>query len=81
MLQKLEDEVAQLQAANAELLQDKEEALPLLEAYRSATQPHIYSCTRLQSSWCMPFILATACPRFWQHYNLYSAVCMCVKEC
>ena len=35
-MQKLEEEVAQLQAANAELLKDKEEALPLLEAYRSA---------------------------------------------
>ncbi len=35
-LQKLEDEVARLQAVNSELLKDKEEALPLLEAYRSA---------------------------------------------
>lgn len=35
-MQKLEEEVAQLQAANAELVKDKEEALPLLEAYRSA---------------------------------------------
>ena len=35
-MQKLEEEVARLQAANAELLKDKEEALPLLEAYRSA---------------------------------------------
>ena len=35
-LQKLEDEVACLQAINSELLKDKEEALPLLDAYRSA---------------------------------------------
>lgn len=36
LMQKLEQEVAQLQAANAELLQDKQEALPLLDAYRCA---------------------------------------------
>ena len=36
LIQKLEQEVAQLQAANAELLQDKQEALPLLDAYRCA---------------------------------------------
>ncbi len=35
-VQKLEDEVARLQAINSELLKDKEEALPLLDAYRSA---------------------------------------------
>ncbi len=35
-LQKLEDEVAHLQAVNSELVKDKEEALPLLDAYRSA---------------------------------------------
>ena len=39
-MQSLEQEVAQLQAANAELLIDKQEALPLLEAYRQV-QPHL----------------------------------------
>lgn len=35
-LQNLEEEVTRLQAANSDLLKDKQEALPLLEAYRSA---------------------------------------------
>lgn len=34
-LQNLEEEVARLQAANCDLMKDKEEALPLLQAYRS----------------------------------------------
>ena len=34
--QNLEEEVTRLQAANSDLLKDKQEALPLLEAYRSA---------------------------------------------
>ena len=43
-LQRLEQEVVQLRALNAELLEDKQEALPLLDAYRSVTQSCFLSC-------------------------------------
>lgn len=43
-MQKLEMEVAQLQAANGELMKDKQEALPLLQAYRSVTLCTAHTC-------------------------------------
>ena len=42
-LQRLEEEVAHLQAANSELLTDKQEALPLLQAYRLAILPSCFA--------------------------------------
>lgn len=42
--QRLEQEIAELQGVNDELTKDKREALPLLQAYRSAPVLHNAMC-------------------------------------
>lgn len=64
-LQKLEDEVTHLQAVNSELVKDKEEALPLLDAYRSAHNSYYYSA--------LPFALQ--CAQAQQLYHERNLLC------
>lgn len=58
LLQRLGQEVAQLQAANADLLQDKQEALLLLDAYRYDRQWESPSLGLLPTQAC---IVKSAC--------------------